>query len=61
MPTNSSAHVQAIAALEDMRTALVRFQSETQSAVTTTTPEITATLDWLQERLRYWQRELRIR
>jgi FtsZ-binding cell division protein ZapB len=61
MPDKSSVNVQAISALEEMRAALLRFQSEAQSAVTTAQPEITATLNWLQERLRYWQNQLRAR
>lgn len=61
MPDKSSVNVQAISALEEMRVALLRFQSEAQSAVTTAQPEITATLNGLQERLRYWQNQLRAR
>ena len=61
MPDNSSAHVEAIAILEEMRAALLRFQSEAHDAVTNAQREIIAALDGLQERLRYWQRQLRMR
>lgn len=61
MPDNSSAYVEALAALEEMRTALLRFQSEARSAVTSAQREITAAHDQLQEQLRYWQRQLGMR
>jgi tetratricopeptide (TPR) repeat protein len=61
MPDNSSAHVEEIAILEEMRAALLRFQSEANEAVTNAQREIVAAIDGLQERLRYWQRQLRMR
>jgi len=61
MPDNTSVYVAAIETLQELRTALLRFQSETHDAVKNAQPQITAALDWLQERLRYWQHQLRTR
>lgn len=61
MPDNSSAYVEDIASLEEMRSALLRFQSEADNAIRNAQREITATLDGLQERLHYWQHQLRMR
>src|SRR5690242_14231764 len=58
MPDNSSAYIEDIASLEEMRAALLRFQSEAQDAVRNAQREITTALDGLQERLSYWQRQL---
>ena len=57
----SQAHVQSIAALEELRGALMRFKGEAQSALNVAEMEIKRTRDWLQERLLYWQGELRRR
>jgi FtsZ-binding cell division protein ZapB len=61
MPDNSSVHVEAIAVLQEMRAALLRYQNETHEAITKAQREITAALDGLQERLHHWQRQLRVR
>src|SRR5438270_8834661 len=61
MPDNSSAYVEDIASLEEMRAALLRYQSEAHDALTKAQREITTALDGLQERLHYWQRQLRLR
>lgn len=61
MFNNSSAYVEDIASLEEMRAALLRYQSETHDALTKAQREITTALDGLQERLHYWQRQLRAR
>jgi len=58
MPDNSSVYIEDIASLEEMRAALLRFQSEANNAVKNAQREITAALDGLQERLHYWQRQL---
>lgn len=61
MSDKSSVNVGAISALEEMRASLLRFQSEAGSAVRNAQPEITAALNGLQERLHYWQHQLRAR
>jgi hypothetical protein len=58
MPDNSSAYIEDIASLEEMRAALLRFQSEAQDAVRNAQREITAALDEFQQRLHDWQRQL---
>jgi multidrug efflux pump subunit AcrA (membrane-fusion protein) len=58
MPDNSSAYVEDIASLEEMRAALLRFQSEANDALRNAQREITAAHDQLQDRLHYWQRQL---
>src|SRR5712692_8024844 len=57
----SSANVQSIAALEDLRGALMRFKDEAQKALQAAEMEIQRTRAWLQDRLQYWQSELRRR
>lgn len=56
-----SAHVLSIQALADLKAAFTRFGHETQEALNATDIELRRTLDWLQERLAYWQREVRRR
>jgi hypothetical protein len=58
MPDNSSAYVEDIASLEEMRAALLCFQSEANDALRNAQREITAAHDQLQDRLHYWQRQL---
>lgn len=55
---SASANVKAIEALESLRQSLMRFQHEAASAMNAAALEIKRTLDWLQERLRFWQHEL---
>src|SRR5581483_3061948 len=57
----SSARVLSIQALEDLKAGLVRFGSEAQDALNQAEQEIRRTQEWLQERLRYWQGEVRRR
>jgi hypothetical protein len=57
----SSADVQAIEALGELRTALLRFKSDAQSAMQSTLAEANRTRTFLDERLRYWQSELKRR
>ena len=57
----SQANVRSIAALDEMNTALKRFESEAQSLLRSTGLEIQRTLKWLQDRLKYWQNELKRR
>lgn len=54
----SSAHVEAISALEELRNALLRFKSEAQSALDAARMETKRTQEWLQERLYHWQKEV---
>jgi len=54
----SSAHVEAIEALEELRNALLRFKHEAQSALDVARMETNRTKEWLQERLFHWQKEL---
>ena len=58
---SSSAHVQSIQALEDLKGALGRFSGEAQEALGAAEQEIRRTLDWLHERLNHWQNEVRRR
>lgn len=58
---SSSANVHSIQALEELRNALLRFKSEAQNALNGAEGEINHTRIWLQERLQYWQNELRRR
>lgn len=54
----SSANVLSVQALEELRAALARFGVEAQQALDAVVAEIGRTLEWLQERLHYWQREV---
>lgn len=58
MSDNSSAYIEDIASLEEMRAALLRFQSEASDALRNAQREVTAAHDQLQDRLHYWQRQL---
>jgi hypothetical protein len=58
---SSSANVQSIQALEDLKGALGRFSGEAQEALGAAEQEIRRTLDWLHERLNHWQNEVRRR
>jgi len=53
-----TANVRAIRSLEDLKGALGRFGGEAREALQAADREIRRTLDWLQERLNYWQREV---
>jgi hypothetical protein len=57
----SSANVHSIEALESLRGALMRFKGEAQGALNAAAMEIKRTQEWLQERLQYWQNELKRR
>ncbi len=57
----SSAHIEAIEALGGLKTALLRFKSDAQSALHTTGTEVRRSRTFLDERLRYWQNELKRR
>lgn len=57
----SSAHVLSIQALAEFKSALNRFNAETLEAFHAAEIEIRRTADWLQERLNYWQGEVRRR
>jgi len=56
-----SVHVRSIQALEDLKSALGRFGGEAQMALQAAEQEIRRTLDWLQERLKYWRSEVQRR
>ncbi|HZU01365.1 MAG TPA: hypothetical protein VFA10_16975 [Ktedonobacteraceae bacterium] len=58
---SSSANVHSIQALEEFRSALQRFKSEAQAPLNAVEGEINRVRVWLQERLQYWQNELRRR
>jgi hypothetical protein len=53
-----SANVLSIQSLEDLKATLARFGGDAREALNTAEPEIRRTLDWLQERVNYWQREV---
>jgi hypothetical protein len=55
------AQVTSIDALEEFRTALVKFGTEAQAALCAADIEIRRTLDGLDQQLRHWQTELRVR
>jgi hypothetical protein len=56
-----SANVLSVQALEDLKAALARFGGEAHEALNAAQLEIRRTLDWLAERLQYWQNEVRRR
>jgi hypothetical protein len=56
-----AAHVTSIDALEEFRTALLKFGNEAQAALCAAELEIRRTLDGLDQQLRRWQTELRVR
>ena len=58
---SSTAHVQSIQALEELKGALGRYSGEAQEALGAAEQELRRTLDWLQERLNHWQNEVRRR
>jgi hypothetical protein len=58
---STSAHVQSIQALDELKGALGRFRGEAQEVLNAAEQEIRRTLDWLQERLNHWQNEVRRR
>ncbi len=55
----SSANVKSIDALSEMRGSLAQFRADAQSALDSAAMEIQRTQDWLQERLAYWQNQVR--
>ena len=55
---NPTANVRAIHTLEDLKGALGRFGGEAQMALQAAELELRRTLDRLQDRLNYWQREV---
>src|SRR5690242_14367408 len=58
---SQSANVLSVQAIDELRTALLRFQGEAQEALQAAAGEVQRTLDWLAERLRFWQGEVRRR
>jgi len=58
---SSSANVLSIAALEELKAALMRFKSDARGSLETAEVEISRVRSWLQERLAYWQSELKRR
>ncbi len=58
---SSSANVHSIAVLEELKTALMRFKSDARGSLETADAEINRVWAWLQERLAYWQSELKRR
>jgi len=51
-------HVRSISALRDLRSAFGRFAGEVREPLTATELEIRRALQWIEERVRYWQREV---
>lgn len=58
---SSSANVRSIAVLEELKAALMRFKSDARGSLETAEVEISRVRSWLQERLAYWQSELKRR
>ncbi len=58
---SSSANVRSIAVLEELKAALMRFKSDARGSLETADAEINRARAWLQERLAYWQSELKRR
>lgn len=56
-----SARVTSIEALKDFRASLCRFGHDTKEAVCATELEIRRILDWLEAKLKDWQKEVRVR
>lgn len=56
---SESANVRSIEALSELRGALARFTGEAQSSLNAAQLEIRRTLEWLAERQRHWQRQVR--
>jgi hypothetical protein len=56
-----SAQVTSIDALKELRVRLCEFGVDAQQALDANRMEIRRTFDWLEERLRYWQLEIRER
>jgi hypothetical protein len=57
----ASAHVLSIQALEELKGALNQFNAESLEGLNAMESEIRRTLDWLQERLNYWQNQVQRR
>jgi hypothetical protein len=57
----SSARVRSLDALKEFRTSLCRFSHDAKEALCATELEIRRILDWLEAKLKYWQKEVRIR
>jgi len=53
----SSANVKDIQALEALRSALLKFKSDADGSLYAMQAECKRTIEWMQERQRYWQRE----
>jgi hypothetical protein len=56
-----AAHVTSIEALEQLRAALVKFGTDAQAALCAADLDIRRTLDGLEQQLKRWQTELRVR
>lgn len=54
----SAANVRNIQALVELKTALVRFQSDVQASLLSAQQEIHRTQEWLAERERHWKRQV---
>jgi hypothetical protein len=55
------AHVTSIDALDEFRTALIKFGSDAQAALAAADMEIRRTVAGLERQLKHWQNELRVR
>jgi len=54
----SSLEIQNVQTLSDLRSALARFSGDIEQALQTEEKQIEKTLEWLGERIRFWQREV---
>jgi hypothetical protein len=57
--TMSTANVRSIEALDDLQAGLIRYADQTQTTLNAIQREVQRTLDWLDERVRRWQNEVR--
>jgi len=55
---SESANVRAIHTIRDLQTALGRFSGEANESLMAADQEIRRTMEWLQERLYHWQRQV---
>src|SRR5262249_6430265 len=58
---SGAARVLAVEVLEELKEALCAFKEDGQDALGSVEMEIRRTFDWLQDRLKYWQKEVRVR
>lgn len=57
----SSVNIRSVSVLQDLKSVLARFETDTQAALQSAEQEARLTETWLQERLTYWRTELQRR